>query len=97
MPDQWIRVGERHWRKEMTTATGSIVCETTETSAAGVYSVEIRQTGALQHDISGLVITDIHTLDEAQEVGDALIQQFSNESLPVSKFTAEPLPPHKKT
>jgi hypothetical protein len=81
----------------MTTATGSIVCETTETSAAGVYSVEIRQTVRSNQDISGLVIPDIQTLDEAKEVGDALIQQFSNAPLPAIEFTAEPLPPHKKT
>jgi hypothetical protein len=84
----WTQVAGNRWRKATQTPHGGLMAEITQTLLGSSHTVAVR--GAAQQ---GLILSDIGSLAEAQEVGDASLAQFSAEPLPGVEFTTEPLRP----
>ncbi len=91
MADQWVKTAERSWYKAVTKAAVTTRCDVTKIGPE-TYAVVMSQKGQVDPNVAELTL-QAATLTEAQELGDALIEQFSNESLPTHDLTVGPLPP----
>ncbi len=91
MTDQWVKTAERAWYKAVTKAAVTTRCDVTRIGPE-IYAVVMSQKGQVDPNVAELAF-QAATLTEAQELGDALIEQFANESLPIVEFNVGPLPP----
>ena len=89
MPEQWSQIGAGRWRKELATASGALIVETVRTTLSGGYFVAIHNEPP--RNGQGLTIWDLHTMAQAQEVGDGLLTQFAHDQLPGTDLTITPL------